>query len=336
MQLYQNQSWNEIAQPVRWKEAIRPAMAELEARLPGMLGADIWLHRNVSRSDLDRITGPQEYPAGGKCWPLMYLVCYYRKALFGVQLEVRDGVNWKMETRIADGLSCFRYAIDAKRPSEDLERVLKDISEEAYKAKRKQKPLWQCSSRLIHMKWENERRRLLERGLVRLEEGVWHPTERGEDVGLITCLTVGKGGVTKRELRWSLSTEKMVMGIKESGPISLQARFDQLEQGLSCRDSNAAKMVQQLAEMPLADYILGPDVNESDLIKLQNALGLQSGCVFRTAAAALYRRLHEARSAEEKESLMPLVGLLALPIANMKQENKASVMRKFRRGRSLT
>lgn len=334
MMIFPNQSWDEIARPARWDEAIRPAMAELESRLPSMLDVDIWLHRNVSRSDLVWIKTPQKQPAGGKSWPLMYLVGYYRKVLFGFQLVVRDGEDWKTADSVAEGLPCFRYSIGTKAASADLERIMKDICKEIQNVRKKQKLLWQCNSRPVHMNWE--RQRLLERGLIQKEAGSWFPTERGEDFGLITRLTTGKDGITKRELRWSSYTEKALTNGKETGPIPLEVRFDRLEQGLSCRDADAAKMVRQLAEMPLEDYILCPDVSKNDLLKLQNALGLQSGCVFRTAAAALYSRLLQAESAEEKERLMPLVGLLALPITNMKQEDKTSVMRKFRKGRSLT
>ena len=68
MNLFDNQSWNELSRPVRWGKSIRPAKEVLEARRPALLGVGGWLYRNVSWSDLQRIGEPGEYPP---CWGRM-------------------------------------------------------------------------------------------------------------------------------------------------------------------------------------------------------------------------------------------------------------------------
>ena len=100
--------WQELTRPGRWPKSLRPAMAGLEARLPGMMGVNIWLHRNVSVSDLELIGNPSVSPTADELWPLMYLVCRFRKALLGVQLVNRkEQDTWKVETLIMEGVPCF-------------------------------------------------------------------------------------------------------------------------------------------------------------------------------------------------------------------------------------
>ena len=333
MNLFNNQSWDDLTHPVRWDKGLRQAMGELEARLPGMLGAGIWLHRNVSRYDLEQIDEPGAHPPMGKEWPLMYLVCRYRKALLGFQLVKRErcnsgGMPWKTTDSVAKGILCFRYVIDAEEPDVDLDRIMKDICVEARKIK---KPLWRCSGNPVH--FGKEGRCLTERGLVKEEAGVWLPTERGEDCGLMTLFTVKQDGKTTRELRWSPSTWKALTGNEETGPIPFQMRVDRLERGLASCDAYAAEAVRHLAEMPLKEYFRScPEVSLHDMYTLRMELGLWNTCLFRSAATALYRRLLQAESKAEKDKLMPLLKLLALPIAKLDETERRLVVKKFRKG----
>lgn len=337
MKLFYRQSWDELSRPERWGEAVRPAMEELEARLPAMLDASAWLYRNVSWSDLARIGEPGTHPPAGSVWPLMYMVGRYKKALLGVCLIAGKGCapgskSWKNVFFAAKGLPCILYAVDPEVPA-SMEAVLKDICRENFKARRKTERTWECIAGPAHIR--QEAARLAGRGLVKEENGVWLPTERGEDAGLITLFTAGTAGKTERSIRWTPSTQKALSGGR-AGPVPLQARIKRLELGLACQDAWAAETVQRLAEMPLADYFRGcPEVKGPDLARLQTALGLENGCLFRTAAAALFRCMQQAGDGGKREQLRLLAGMLALPVARMDEEERSFVVETFRKGQIL-
>ena len=319
MRQFNDRFWDELSRPARWGKPIRPAMEELETRLPALLGAGAWLYRNVSWSDLARIGESGTHPPAGCAWPLMYMVGYYSKARLGICLKARKGYvlgskGWKTVFSAAEGLPCVLYAVDPEAPA-SMELVLKDICREALEVRRRQKLKWQCTAGPARL--SKEALCLAGSSLVKEVNGVWLPTEHGEDAGLITLFTAGKDGKTERSMRWSPSTQKALSSAKD-GPVPLQARIKQLEQGLAGQDACAAKAVQRLAEMPLADYFRGClGVDTPDLAKLQTTLGLGKGCLFRTAAAALFRRMQQVGDREKMEQLRPLVKMLAMPVARV-------------------
>lgn len=343
MNLFGNQSWNELARPTRWDERLRPAMGALESRLPGMLGAGFWLHRNVSSSDLERIKNPGSFPPTGNAWPVMYLVCWYRKVLIGFQL-VNDDHNdycdpdgtswryWKNTSSLAEGIPFFSYFIGADALDETLEQAMKDICLEARKSRKQRKPLWLCTGEPIHFDKGGES--LAKQGLVKKEAGNWTSTERGEDCGLMTLFMVGRAGAVTRELRWSPATRKAQLCRGDPGSISFQARVEQLQRGFASCDAYAAEAVRRLAEMPLEEYFQScPEVNLHDMRNLQKMLNLQNKCQFRTAAAALYRRMLKAKNKMDQAGLMSMLKLFALPIAKWDESERSSVLENFRKGR---
>ena len=335
MELFDNQSWDELSHPVRWGEAIRPAMEELETCLPALLGADIWLYRNVSWSDLARIGESGAHPHAGNVWPLMYMIGCRHNVLFGVHLkacrnEITGKKGWKTVVRAENGLHCISYAVDTKNPV-SMELLLQDICQEVRKARNYQSPKWQCVAGPARL---SEEAAYLS-NLVKVEKGVWIPTDYGEDAGLITLFTVGKDGKTERSICWSPSTQRALCDTKAE-PAPLQARIKQLERGLAYHKAYAAEAVQRLAEISLEDYFRDcPEVDASDLAKLQTALGLQKGCQFRTAAASLFRFMRQAKNRTAVKQLRPLVGMLALPIARMDDKERFIVMEKFRKGQFI-
>ena len=318
--------WQELTRPGRWPKSLRPAMAGLEARLPGMMGVNIWLHRNVSVSDLELIGNPSVSPTADELWPLMYLVCRFRKALLGVQLVNRkEQDTWKVETLIMEGVPCFSYAIDTENPAADLESILDDLNEEARKLQKRQKPLWQCRSNLVRM--DKEGRILMERGLVEERAGSPIPTQRGEDCGLMTLFVKGRAP----EVRCSPSTWRALIGGR-TNPASLQARVERLRQGMASTDAYAAEAVLQLAEMPLEDYFRPfPEVSPQDLNHLRKALGLPDACRFRTAAAELCHRLSWEGDPGKRSRLHTLLALLAMPIAGSSDQENKIVLKNFRK-----
>lgn len=343
--MFEADTWDELSRPARWADALRPAMEELENTLPGKMGAGIWLHRNVSWSDLERVGSPGVHPSAGYGWPLPYLVCSYRKALFGVLLDTvqMQGLEGKtMEcfpgavpyagTR-ETGLPCFCYVLDPENPNA-AKQAVQDICKQAAKAVRGKTPSWKCGSSPVHPEREAEGKALLRRGLAEERNGELIPTRRGEDFGLMTLFLPGPGGTVKRSIRWSPSTKRALTGGKEPDFIPLQARAARIGQGLACRDSYAAREVLRLAEMPLEEYFRQcPDVRASDLRLLREILGLQSGCRFRTAAAALYRRMGQAEKKPETELFNNIAGFLAFPAAQFDESEKESILTNFRKGR---
>lgn len=335
MKMCQNQSWGELSRPARWRPAVQPAMEALEKQLPSLLGGHIWLHRNVSWSDLNRIGDASAHPQAGRGWPLQYLVCDYRKALFAIRL-VAPNPNQRLklafttfESRM-QGIPCFNYRFDPKKP-EDIQKIMENVQKEVRNALRNPKA-WQCATSPVHAGWETDR--LARLGFCEAAGGGWIPTQRGEDAGLITLFRKGKDGAAQPELRWSAPTRQALLGSLEPGPIPLNVREARLGRELASSDYFAAQAVRQLAEMPLEDYFRDcPEVQQADLEKLQKTLGLGRGCLFRTAAAALYRRLKSVRDAREENRVLLLAGLLAMPASRLEQKDKNTVIQKFREGR---
>lgn len=327
MNVYEALPLDEMTTPGRWAECLRPAMRELESRLPGMLDAGAWIHRNVSVSDLERLEGPADPPKANDAWPLMYLVCRFRKVLLGVRLVERCRQDcWKAKTFDLEGTPCFCYAIDGKDPTANLGAILDDICEEAGKIQKRKKLLWRCRSGLVYMNKDGES--LAECGLVREEAGGWAATERGEAFGLMTLFTAWQ----PPQVRWSPSTQKAWKRMRggESETVPLQTRLDRLEQGLASSDAYAASSVMQLAELPLEAYFrCCPEVEPQDLCYLREALRLPDACRFRTAAAALCRRLREAEGTEEWPRLLALLALFVMPITEMSEGQKTAVLCRF-------
>lgn len=332
MHMYNGQQWHDLSRPLLREKSLLPVMAEFESRLPLRLAPGFWLHRNISWSDVEAVDGSGA-PPPDPCWPLMYVIGKYRRAVLGVELHIRpaeDSDKFKLGVIFSAprGLRCLAYYIDPANPGA-VDAVVDNVAAQVANLRRAGRPAWMCATTPAHP--EKTGSTLLARRLVEEAENGFLPTLRGEEAGL-TAMFTNDGGKVRRDVRWSAATKRVLDCPPEIGPISLKKRGERLEKGLASSGQAAKAAVLRLADMPLEKYLLsGPGITLNDLKKVRAILRLRDGCTFQDAAAALYRRW-EGLSASGRALLMPVLTLFALPGCQVEDNLRERVLANFRKG----
>lgn len=254
-----------------------------------------------------------EYADGGSPWDehddrylMDYLICQGDNVIMSIQVTDRD--QWRGEPLHLDDL-CFAEISAAQMECADIVHILTTLES---LLQRDEPAVWQCCIREVPREYIG---RLEEGQLLELQDSVVQPTEYGMCMGLVRVLSS-----TQHTTLCSCSTAEYLMAMLDNcaqrNAIHLQFPFAQrieaLSSGVYCSAANGAKVVREMKDLPLVDYL---HVFPKELETLRRLSPKLCG-TYGEAACMIYDMIHSGHKPTVDNGVTLLKALAVPPVVH--------------------